>query len=147
MREPPPTRYRIVERGRRLEVIDTWNGERPVAPRPPAQFAGPGKRQTPPMLRRLGTGDGSSFTTSALYDAKGPRTLKLDYAAVTRLKRLRFVVAIAVAGLVALAFYRLWLVPVVFVMLANDKVRTGIRGAITRYLDGFQAARDSSSSG
>ncbi|HVJ03552.1 MAG TPA: hypothetical protein VM662_15335 [Sphingomonas sp.] len=145
MMEAPPTRYRIVERGRRLEVIDTWKGERPTVPPP---VAGRSKQRTPPLLRRLGASDGINFTTSALYDAKGPRTLKLNYAARARFGQLRFVVAIGTALLVALFFYAWWLVPVGIALLANANTRSGIRAAITRYLDGFdQAARDSSSSG
>jgi hypothetical protein len=140
----PPTRYRIVERGRRLEVIDSWKGE-PVRPPQPAS---PSKRRSSPLLHKLGSGDGTGFTTSALYDAKGPRTLRLDYAAVARLRQVRFVLAIGVAVLVALAFYSLWAIAVLFALFANTKVRSGLRDAITRWLDGFdQAARDSSSSG
>lgn len=128
----PPTRYRIVERGRRLEVIDTWTGE--PAERPSA------KRRTSPMLRRLGSGDGTRFTTSALYDAKGPRTLKLDYAATARLKRLRFAVAFGVAITVALAFWLWWAIPFAVLAVFNPRVREGIRAGITRYLDGFDQA-------
>jgi hypothetical protein len=34
--QPPPSRYRVIERGRRLEVIDTWATTRPprLEPRP-----------------------------------------------------------------------------------------------------------------
>lgn len=142
--QPPPSRYKVVERGRRLEVIDTRNGE-PV--RPPLT-ASPAERRTSPMLRKLGSGDGTRFTTSPLYDAKGPRTIKLDYSAMARLRQLRFAVAIGVAVTVAIAFLAWWMIPVAIVAIANAKTRSGVRAAITRWLDGFdQAARDSSRSG
>lgn len=41
--EPPPPRYSVVERGRRLEVIDNWQGTgsvRPVSAPPPAPPSG-----------------------------------------------------------------------------------------------------------
>jgi hypothetical protein len=166
--QPPPSRYKVVERGRRLEVIDTRNGE-PV--RPPLT-ASPAERRTSPMLRKLGSGDGTRFTTSPLYDAKGPRTIKLgsgdgtrfttsplydakgprtiklDYSAMARLRQLRFAVAIGVAVMIAIAFLAWWMIPVAIVAIANAKTRSGVRAAITRWFDGFdQAARDSSRSG
>jgi len=141
----PPSRYRVVERGRRLEVIDTRKSERsPVgAPRPAAA-----RRRTPPMLRSLGSRDGTGFTTSPLYDDKGPRTLRLDHAATARLKQLRFAIAVGVAAAVALAFLAWWTVPVALAVLANPRARAGLRGAATRYLDGFdRATRGSAADG
>lgn len=62
--EPPPSRYRVVERGRRLEVVDTWDGGRPVAPlarpredggmRPRPPSGGPGP-DGPPAKPSTGT--------------------------------------------------------------------------------------------
>ena len=82
MTDLPPPRYRIVERGRRLDVIDTWQAGRPPMPRPgaaplrspamPARVRGMLPRFT--TIKFDGTGD---LTTAAWFDDKGPRAVRL----------------------------------------------------------------------
>ncbi len=60
----PPTRFRVIERGRRLVVIDT-------------RAAGPVAGAGPQRTRFDGGGE---VVTAALYDDKAPRTLRLDAA-------------------------------------------------------------------
>src|SRR5204862_472732 len=89
----PPTRYRVVEQGRRLVVIDTLAGG-PVRPVPGAPEM-PGERRrrmeaprprdrVAPRLRKPeprgphANGDGLGFTTARWFDDEGPRTIRID---------------------------------------------------------------------
>jgi hypothetical protein len=153
---PPPTRYKIVERGRRLEVIDTWSGERvsSPAPRPLAQggrnddlsdrrsddlSAPPASAKT----ARAGSAgvDADTFVTRRWYDDKAPRTIRLNYSNRARLTNLRYGIAVGVAVLVALAFlFWPFAVIVVLVVTLNPKLRTQLRAGITSWIDGFDQA-------
>lgn len=154
---PPPTRYKVVERGRRLEVIDTLTGEpvsRSPAPLPLAGArggeVGPGPRDlsAPPSAPSASGGrggsagiDSNSFVTRRWYDDKAPRTIRMNYSNRARLTNLRYGIAVAAALLVVLAFL-FWpfaLILVVAVTL-NPKIRTQIRGSITSWIDGFDQA-------
>lgn len=91
--EPPPSRYKVVERGRRLVVIDTRSGREASSARSPDRTHAPGEGLDPVdrMLDRV-TGavvsaaprsvdDRSGrpiLKTSPLYDLKGPRRVILD---------------------------------------------------------------------
>ncbi len=85
---PPPSRYRVVERGRRLEVIDTLTGEPVIAiMRPrfrlpatrggakstrPARFVGPSSQAEAERARdSAGTCDSGIFVTQALVRRQG----------------------------------------------------------------------------
>jgi hypothetical protein len=152
---PPPTRYKVVERGRRLEVIDTWSGEpvsRSSAPLPLAGArggeVGPGPRDlsAPPASGRgaqAGSAglDSGTFVTRRWYDDKAPRTIRMNYSNRARLTNLRYGIAVAVALLVVLAFmFWPFALILVFLVTANPKIRTQIRTAITRWIDGFDQA-------
>lgn len=153
---PPPTRYKIVERGRRLEVIDTWSGERVSSPspcplaggsrsddlrdrRPDDLSAPPASTKTP----RAGTAglDSDTFVTRGWYDDKAPRTIRLNFVNRARLTNLRYGFAVAIALLVVLAF---WFWPfaliLVFAVTVNPKLRTQLRASITKWIDGFDQA-------
>lgn len=154
---PPPTRYKVVERGRRLEVIDTLTGEpvsRPSAPLPLAGTrggeVGPGPRDlsaAPSAAPANGAQAGSvgidsnSFVTRRWYDEKAPRTIRLNYSNRARLTHLRYGIAVAVALLVVLAFL-FWPFALILAVLVtmNPKMRTQIRTGITRWIDGFDQA-------
>lgn len=100
MRDRPPPRYRVIERGRRLEVIDDWQGGRPVAPPPPA--AAPAS----PLLPGRGRGRGRSppvLKTLALFDDKGPRTIALDDIAARQVMAFGIAASVGLALFVALA--------------------------------------------
>ena len=110
MTDMPPTRFRVVERGRRLEVIDTQAGKVPAPrvgkrapPNLPSARTDPGRAWWPEKIRFDG---GSVWTTRRFYDAKGPRTLTLDAGTV---EQLRMAGGIAGAALIA------WLVLASFV--------------------------------
>lgn len=124
---PPPSRYKVVERGRRLEVIDTQTGQ--SASRPPAASGG----------KSGGAGiDTDVFVTKRWYDDKAPRAIRLNYATRARLLNLRWGIALAVALLVALSFL-FWPLAIflVFALAAGPKLRAQLRAASTRWLDGL----------
>ena len=138
MTDMPPTRFRVVERGRRLEVIDTQGGNpvrRTGMPRP-ATITGKQRFRLPQKLRFDG---GGSWTTDGFYDAKGPRTLTLDPGAMQKLRY-------AGAGLVAMVV--IWVVlafaiPIVWgapLLLFNPKTRETVRDQVTAFLDGLDSA-------
>jgi hypothetical protein len=134
--KPPPTRYRVVEKGRRLVVIDTLTGS-PVQEHPAS-----GVPSSPPVQRSpAGVDDGSVFTTQPWYDEKAPRTVRLNYAARQQIKNLRFAVAVVVAVLVALTFLFWPYFPILlFVLLVQPKLRKQARGGATSWIDGLDQA-------
>jgi hypothetical protein len=153
--QPPPSRYKVVERGRRLEVIDTHTGKpASTPPRLPLEGA--------PRLEHSGhkTGGGGAtggsagidpggFRTSRWYDDKAPRTIRMSYTNRARLLNLRWGVAIAVALFVALGFL-FWPAALLLIvaLVTGPKLRAQLRAASTRFLDELdQAARASSSNG
>lgn len=144
MTQPPPSRYRIVERGRRLEVIDTRTGK-PVPSSVPPRL-GQDDRKGRPLLQRLrrapaGVDDGNVFTTRRWYDEKGPRTVRMNFRTRAKIDRLRYGAAIAIALLVAFGAL-LWPVgPILLVSLASaPKLRAQLRAWTTRWVDGLDQA-------
>lgn len=149
----PPSRYKVVERGRRLIVIDRRNGA-PVSGLPPEQKARfdeltrrvqlrePQRRLSsppPPSPRpsaAIAPGDTSVFTTQAWFDDKAPRRVRLDEKNQTT-----FGVTM-VAIIIALVFGLIWLgwlvLPVAAFLLLQSGVRKGIRKAITAWIDGME---------
>ena len=135
MIEAPPPRYRVVERGRRLEVIDT---RRPGMAAPPAD---PRRRVPIPVaLPRRTAFDGSAqVVTTALYDDKAPRTIALDPASAT-IVRWAWIGAVVLAGAyVVSVVFAPWLL-VAVPLLVDKRVRQPVRGAITRWLDKVERA-------
>jgi hypothetical protein len=148
----PPTRYRIVERGRRLEVIDTWTGA-------PASRAAGGPRllrpadalaPAEPAQEGAGIADGSSFTTRPWYDDKAPRRIRTDFAIRKQIEQLGLTLAVAIALGVAFLFL-FW--PFSALLLgaaafAARGMRPRLRAAATRFVDRLdQAARVTSQRG
>jgi len=141
MTDMPPTRFRVVERGRRLEVIDTQAGK-----------AAPGRRAETPrlvldlgkprfrLLEKLRFDGGGAWTTSGFYDARGPRTLTLDAGAMRMLRYAAagLVAVVIVWLLLAMAIPVLWGVPM---LLLNPKARETIRNRVTAGLDGLDSPR------
>lgn len=150
MTQPPPPRYKVVERGRRLEVIDTRTGK------PAGSHAGPApserKRQDPllgpsprngeaPRRSPAGVDGGTVFTTRRWYDDKAPRTIRLNFTTRKRLDALRFGIAIVVAITVALSFLWWPVVPVLLVVAgATPKLRVQLRAALTGFIDTLDQA-------
>jgi hypothetical protein len=134
--KPPPSRYKVIERGRRLEVIDTLTGQPASRSLPPPRADGGGGRQG-------GVEDGDSFTTRRWYDDKAPRRIRLNFATRKRFDQLRMTIAIVVALLVAFAFlFWPFFVPLLVVAGAVGwQQRVQARTAVTRFLDGFDQGR------
>lgn len=132
---PPPTRYRVVERDRRLIVIDTQTG----APANGEAAPPPAKRALPSLPDRTSFDGRATLVTHPLYDDKGPRELVLDPTASTILNR---------AGLIALVLAMVLVVAVISfpplliltVFLLNPQPRRRLRAAITRWLDRYDAS-------
>lgn len=162
----PPSRYRVEERGRRLVVIDRASGREITQTKSPLPLAGgggggdgsrkgSGRRSAPPPAPPA-SGRGTqayrfgiqrpksapdSFVTRSWFDRKAPRTIKLNYAAHSRLAGLRFGGAIMI-GLLVVGFFLFWpWFPFLFAMaVAPQRSRALLREASTRWLDGFDQA-------
>lgn len=151
--DAPGTRYKVVERGRRLEVIDTWNGNAPVkpmaqpvqhAPRRDASAAAASmqapRRSAPapvqatraPKLDQRGRG---LLHTKPWYDAKGPRQIVVTEQGEEKLRGLRVVAFVALFIFAVLAFLFWPLLLAVPFLLLNDGTRKGMRAAATDFLD------------
>ncbi|MET3724844.1 hypothetical protein [Sphingomonas trueperi] len=169
----PPSRYRVEERGRRLVVIDRKTGREISHTKSPLPHAGgvgggndrAGRRRRsgeapPPSLSASGRGaEGwkfglkqaratpDSFVTRSWFDAKAPRTIKLNYTAHSRLATLRFGGAILIALLVTGTFlFWPWFPFTLAAVLTPPKTRERLREASTRWIDGFDQADGSASS-
>jgi hypothetical protein len=150
--QPPPSRYKVVERGRRLEVIDTRTGVpvRSFGGTAPPVVEKPSRRRwnfsphTPPLGVGRGRGgagiDADTFVTKPFYDEKAPRTIRINYVTRKRLDGVRFGGAIAIALLVAFAFLFWPLALGVVGFLLSDKVRQRLRAASTRFVDTLDQA-------
>lgn len=143
MTPPRPTRYRVIERGRRLEVIDTWKEGGTPAPRgaspqsasrtlgPPAARQGSTARDAVRAMaatQKRGHRHSRVFTTSSWYDAKGPRPIVLGYEGEMRLKGLRFLAGIGCVGALVLAvfFWPMFLVAGFIALTRAGSMRRGI---------------------
>ncbi|MBB4099872.1 hypothetical protein GGR46_003444 [Sphingomonas kyeonggiensis] len=150
----PPTRYRVVEQGRRLVVIDTLAG-RSVAPpavtarpeifadRPRTMGAPRPQSQPRPMPRaseprgRDSGGEGFSFTTAPWFDKQAPRRIRIGTDAQGQL-----IGGLMVAIVVLIFLFALIGWPIAFVLafvVFNAKVRDGFRTAATTWLTALDA--------
>lgn len=137
MTDMPPTRFRVVERGRRLEVIDTQAGQAsPTRRMTPPRAALPGAKPRFRLPEKLRFDGGGSWTTDSFYDAKGPRTLTLDASAMQtlRLAGAALVILLVMWVLAGSFLPILWGAPV---LLFNPKVRGMVRDQATSWLDGL----------
>lgn len=148
--EPPPTRYKVVERGRRLEVIDTWAGAAPAAPRLPEpapmarRTADPVAAPRPPALDSRGR---RIIATRGWYDAKGPRRIALGDQGEDKLKNL-WVFGVVAAFIGAVAAFLFWpLLLAIPFLAANPKIRAGFRRAGADFLDAVAQPETGSSAG
>ncbi|WP_156818694.1 hypothetical protein [Sphingomonas sp. Mn802worker] len=163
----PPTRFRVVERGRRLEVIDTASGKpvagssrfagsassldaarvdtplmldqvvRPAVPRTSAQ-------RKPGGLPRATRFDGTvSFTTRAFYDDRAPRVVTLDPARAKIVRWAGFAALLLLIVTPALLLMLAWSsFPVLFALAAvsfNPTVRERLRAGTTSLIDRYAA--------
>jgi hypothetical protein len=139
---PPPPRYRVVERGRRLEVIDTQTGATTGGHgAAPAVSAGPAGAFGRAVARAvsLGAEDDAGrplFTTATWFDDRGPRTFVLDDFGTRRLARAAALLAIVAVLAVAVLGVFAWAVPVVGWAVMSQHGRV----PMARWLDGFTPA-------
>lgn len=154
MSTPPPPRYRIVERDRRLVVIDTWDksGTGDIASPPPAVRHGAGRslaagaQPAGPIADLLltiacrGARDDQGrriLTTNASFDTAGPRKITLTASAERRLGTL----LLRTAGALAIAAVVLWIFPTLLFLaiVAGGALaaatKSTARPAMTRWLD------------
>lgn len=135
-REAPPGRWRVVERDRRLEVIDTWTGERLASPRiaepPPSGHASRWPRLR--MLRQTRFDGGGEMTTHRLYDTKAPRTIRLDPGSAAMVGQVQVGLVAAALLFVAAVVAWPWLLALSILPLRAE-VRRPVRRWITNWLD------------
>jgi len=138
MTDMPPTRFRVVERGRRLEVIDTQAGQTPPARRTEAPSPMDGKTPRFKLPEKIRFDGGGSWATDSFYDTKGPRTLTLDAGAMRKLRYAGagLVALVIVWALLAAIVPALWGAPL---LLINSKVRDTLREQATTFIDGLDS--------
>ncbi|WP_448662561.1 hypothetical protein ACG3SL_18140 [Sphingomonas sp. CJ20] len=164
MMQPPPTRYKVVERGRRLLVIDSWTGAEATKPLP-AEPAARGRTDRPPRAiararhgtnpvvanpvapAELAPGD-VMFTTRRWYDDRAPRRIRENFSNRSRIERVGQIAAFSIAVFLGLSVVFWPYVPLLLVpVLATKGVRDRLRGAITRGIDALDQAGASASVG
>lgn len=145
----PPSRYKVVERDRRLVVIDTHSGRPISAPGPVAPTTRHNPTAPRPAERPVaedvprGIDDRSGaqiLTTTRLYDLKAPRQIVMG-------DRFNEKFGAAIGGWLVGLFFAFaitflffpWLLVLPAFLLLQPKVRAGIRQWITARLDEVQA--------
>jgi hypothetical protein len=141
--DAPPSRYKVVERDRRLVVIDTRTGKPASAPGPVAVAPQP-ERPAPserPVAedqpRRIDDRSGAQIlTTSPLYDLKAPRRIVMDDRFNDKIGRAigGWLVALFFAFTIAFLFFP-WLIVLPFVVILQPKLRAAARRWVTARLD------------
>lgn len=131
LRQPPPPRWRVVERDRKLVVLDSRTGQTVTAAPAAAPASAPARSWLPQQIQFDGSAE---LTTHRFYDDKAPRTLRLDPGSAATLGRLKLtgIGAILLIALLAIAWPWL-LLPIFF--LWNNTVRSRLRAAATKWLD------------
>lgn len=123
--EPPPPRYRIYERNRRLVVIDQWAS------------ASVDKAESPQKqgkLNRVAFDGRTGFTTHPLFDTKGPRTIILDPGSAQTVTTVKVALVVGAAIFVMLAFVTPYLL-LPLIILLQRRFREQIRAGATAWLD------------
>ncbi|MDK2767881.1 MAG: hypothetical protein KYX69_09195 [Sphingomonas sp.] len=141
--EIPPSRYKVVERDRRLVVIDTLTGKPTSTPGPVAPVTRPEQRSpaerpvTEDEPRQIDDRSGAQIlTTSPLYDLKAPRRIVMG-------DRFNEKIGAAIGGWLIALFFAFtiaflifpWLIVVPFVLALQPKIRAALRQWITARLD------------
>ena len=128
---PPPPRWRVVEQGRRLVVIDMQTGTPATRPAVPT-----GKFSLPTAPERTDFSGRATLRTHPIYDDKAPRTLTLDPGAARLIDGVR-VCLIGGGVMFAVAAILLpWLV-IVPIALLTPQGRSAIRTRVTAWLDRY----------
>lgn len=140
MTDAPPGRYKVVERGRRLVVIDTRTGQpatreakQPASPAPSTHMSKAIEKVT---ASRVDDRSGNAvLTTSRLYDLKGPRRIVISETAANRMNRSigGIVIVLIAFAILAVFFPLLLLLPVA--LMFQPKARAAFRTWMTARLD------------
>lgn len=145
MTDAPPGRYKVVERGRRLVVIDTRTGQ--PATREPASAAPPAPRPSAAPIERAAPrsvddrSGAAILRTTRLYDLKGPREIMMTQAFSDRLARAMggWLIACFIFAMVAMLLLPwLWLIPIAILLLPRG--RAAFRNWMTARLDAADQA-------
>lgn len=129
---PPPSRYSIYERDRRLVVVDNWASDG-MDVSPPT--AGAPSAPLPVGLDRTAFDGRATLTTHALFDAKGPRVVTIDPGSAAMINAVKVAAIVCLALMVFVAFIAPYLLLLPLVLFAQPRVRRGLRTAITAWLD------------
>lgn len=141
----PPSRYKVVERDRRLVVIDTLTGKPASAPGP-VPPATRHERPVPPSPerpvteaepRRIDDRSGAQIlATSRLYDLKAPRQIVMGDRFNEKFGKAigGWLVGLFFAFSIAFLFFP-WLLVLPVFLFFQPKVRAAIRQWITARLD------------
>lgn len=139
---PPPPRYRVVERGRRLEVIDTRTGEA-IRPSPvPAASERAGAGRWPTLPEQQGFDGRGVLATHRWYDAKAPRRVSLD---PVTMQRLGLAKGVAIVGAMTIVLLAIAIPAVLAFLLAplallDRRPREAARAGVTAWLDRLDPA-------
>ena len=163
----PPSRYRIVERGRQLVVIDTRPdadvAEVRIESVPPGDALNPAVTRTvepstspvsedrsgmgllaqaggsmgDALVRKAPSGEAEYFDTHRWFDEKGPRRVKLSAAGREQLNVALLTVLGGLGAGAAASVFASPLILLVGLTLFSGKTRTSIRAQITRWIDGL----------
>lgn len=160
--DAPRTRYKVVERGRRLEVIDTWNGNAAVhsvrpdlgqrAMQHDAAEAVQALRDTraPVQTMRVPKLDQRGqriLHTQGWYDAKGPRPIALTATGEAKVQGIK-VIAIVMLVMFGVLILFSWPVAIVVAFVAlRGGARQGLRTAGAKMLDTINQPALESSAG
>jgi hypothetical protein len=140
----PPSRYKVVEEGRRLVVVDRLTGERvrqhvhempDKLELPPARVI-EGAPDPSPRPRLAGTG--TVFTTQSWYDDKAPRALVMSDTGFTTL--LVAGVVLFALGLLAFTFLGFFALFVAGFLTLQKGSRAALRRGVTAWLDTLDQA-------
>ena len=133
----PPSRYKVVERDRRLVVIDTLTGKPasspgPVPPAPRQDRAVPPPTERPVTEdepRRIDDRSGAQIlTTTPFYDLKAPRQIVMGDRFNEKFGKAigGWLVGLFFAFAITFLFFP-WLLVLPIVLVFQPKVRAGIR--------------------
>lgn len=138
--QPPRTRYKVVERGRRLEVIDTWTGEPASRATRVPERAADRSAMIEALPAKLDQRGRRILRTRGWYDAKGPREIVLNAASEARLRSFR-IIGLVLLGLAVLSGFVFWPI-LVFVgaFLLRGSPRAALRRGATGLIDSLQSA-------
>lgn len=147
----PSSRYKVVEQGRRLVVLDSWNGNAPVTGHVPAPVAKlsarpatveqaratlrahGGEHRSPPAPPPAGAAEPGVVVTQRWYDDKAPRRVRLRQSNAWAW----IAVAVLFGALLAFVMFGWPVLLLAGFLIFQNGTRRAWRGALTKWLDGM----------